>query len=75
MREHVLIPSSSGCGAHAANITTGYASPRLNPFFFRVRCSPAAVARLDADRRLNPFFFRVRCSPLRKHPQIQAELS
>ncbi len=36
---HVLIPSSSGCGAHAAGHRGPANRARLNPFFFRVRCS------------------------------------
>ncbi len=44
----VLIPSSSGCGAHTAWRRSSPTPTRLNPFFFRVRCSlgtPCAMAR------------------------------
>ena len=36
----VLIPSSSGCGAHERRHAPAHHRRGLNPFFFRVRCSP-----------------------------------
>ncbi len=60
----VLIPSSSGCGAHFFPASTTLPEWGLNPFFFRVRCSPACMNVHGWAPRLNPFFFRVRCSRL-----------
>ncbi len=60
----VLIPSSSGCGAHGGELQSPHPPDRLNPFFFRVRCSPPRPVAPGPAPRLNPFFFRVRCSPV-----------
>ena len=43
---------------------------RLNPFFFRVRCSHRGEEPRGAVTRLNPFFFRVRCSLVAEHADI-----